>query len=110
MMLCMIEQQMEAMLLELDQWANRCYEADIDCGYLLVAENALANQITVMKQSLVYKMEQYNLYGEPMDDADADELKTLIDEIGYDHVRSLFGESVDAVLSEAAAKEASYSG
>lgn len=109
-MMLYIVQQMEEVLVKLDQWANRCYEEGIDCGYLLVAENALLNQITVAKESLIYKMEQYDLYGEPLDDTDVDEIKVLIEEIGYDSVLALFGESVGAVLSEATAEEASYRG
>ena len=100
--------QMEEALHEIDQWINSCFESDIDCSFLTIAKEALTSQIAGIKQTLVYKMEYYELYGEPVDEIGIEGIRALIEELGYEQVLSLFGDSVDAVLSEAAAEEESY--
>lgn len=100
--------RMDEALQEVDQWINSCFEAAIDCSFLMIAKEALTNQIEGIKQTLAYKMEYYELYGEPVDIEGIDSLKALIEELGYEQVLWLFGDSVAAVLSEAAAEEESY--
>lgn len=93
--------ELEEALHKIDVCIDACFVIDVDYNFLVLAKEALTSQIAGIRQTLAYKMEQYEAYGEPLDDIGIESLKASIEEIGYDQVRSLFGDSVDTVLSEA---------
>jgi len=97
--------ELEEALRKIDQLIDLCYTNGLDYRYLVTAKEAMTNQMATVKQSVTYKMEQYEDYGTPLDDEGVEGVKVLIEEVGYDNVRSLFGEVVDAVLAEAAKEE-----
>lgn len=100
--------ELEEALRKIDACTEACFGAEVDYTFLSLAKDALISQIAGIKQTLAYKMEQYDAYGEPLDDIGVDGLRDAIDEIGYDEIRSLFGDSIDAVLSEAATEKEIY--
>lgn len=100
--------EIEEALHTIDMCINACSESAIDYTSLFSAKEALISQLASIKQTLTYKMEQYEAYGEPLDEVGLEEIRASIEEIGYDQVRLLFGDNVDTVLSEAAAEEAIY--
>ena len=100
--------ELEEALRKIDACTDACFDSYVDYTFLSLAKDALTSQIAGIKQTLAYKMEQYDAYGEPLDDIGVEGLRATIDEIGYDTARSLFGDSIDAVLSEAAAEEEIY--
>lgn len=100
--------EIEEALHKIDMCINACLDTTIDYTFLSLAKDALTNQLAGIKQTLTYKMEQYEAYGEPLDEVGLEEIRASIEEIGYDQVRLLFGDNVDTVLSEAAAEEAIY--
>jgi len=93
--------ELEEALHKIDQLIDLCYTNGVDYRFLVTAKEAMANQIATTKQNIAYKMEEYENYGTLLDDEDVEGIKVLIAEVGYNTVRSLFGESVDAVLTEA---------
>lgn len=100
--------ELEEALRKIDACIYVCFDAGVDYTFLSLAKEAITNQLEGIKQTLVYKMDQYEIYGEPIDETGIESLRESIAEVGYDQVRSLFGDSVDAVLSEAAAEEEIY--
>lgn len=100
--------ELEEALRKIDACTETCFGADVDYTFLSLAKDALISQIAGIKQTLVYKMEQYDAYGEPLDEIGVDGLRAAIDEVGYDEIRALFGDSIDAVLSEAATEKEIY--
>jgi len=100
--------ELEEALHRIDAWINDCYTIGIDCSFLSVANAALTSQIAEIKQKLEYKMEQYEVYGEPLDETGIADLRELIEEMGYDQVLVLLGDSVATVLSETIAEEEIY--
>lgn len=102
--------ELEEALHKIDMCLNACLDSRIDYTFLSLAKEALANQIAGIKQTLSYKMDQYEAYGEPLDEVGIGGLRASIEEVGYDQVRALFGDSVDAALREAAAEEELYRG
>jgi len=101
-MLMQMAYELEEALHKTDQLINLCYASSLDYHFLVTAKEAMTNQLAVVKQSLGYKMEEYESYGIPLDDEEVEGIKVLIEEVGYDTARSLFGETVDIVLAEAA--------
>jgi len=97
--------ELEEALHKTDSWLNACYAIDIDYSFLFVVREAFMSQITEIKRTLAYKMEQYEAYGEPLDEIGIEDIRALIEEIGYDQALLLFGESVTTVLNEAIAEE-----
>jgi hypothetical protein len=93
--------ELEEALHKVDQLINLCYTDGLDYRFLVTAKEAMTNQMVIIKESVAYKMAEYEDYGTPLDDDDVEGVKVLIEEIGYDNVRALFGEAVDTVLAEA---------
>lgn len=100
--------EIEEALRKIDACINACFDVEVDYTFLFLAKEALTNQIMGIKETLPYQMDQYEAYGEPLDEIGIESLRASIEEVGYDQVRSLFGDSVDTVLSEAAAEEEIY--
>lgn len=90
---------------KIDQLIDLCYASGLDYRFLVTAKEAMTSQMAMVKQSVAYKMEEYEDYGTPLDDEGVEGIKLLIEEVGYDNVKSLFGETVDVVLAEAAKGE-----
>ena len=97
--------EFEEALRKIHSCTETCFGADVDYTFLSLAKDALISQIAGIKQTLAYKMEQYDAYGEPLDEIGVEGLRAAIAEVGYDEVQSLFGDGIDAVLSEAATEK-----
>jgi len=100
--------ELEEALRKIDSCTETCFGADVDYTFLSIAKDALISQIAGIKQTLAYKMEQYDAYGEPLDDIGVEGLRDAIAEVGYDEVQSLFGADIDDALSEAATEKEIY--
>lgn len=97
MMVLDLANQIKQMVSDLDNQIADCYIRGIDCSYLNLARGALTSQLTVLEQSMDYKMEMYGYYGVPPDPED---LQSLLEEVGYDQARYLYGDDLDAALAE----------
>lgn len=97
--------ELEDALHKMDQLINLCYTGGLDYHFLTTAKEAMTSQLVLAKESIAYKMEEYEDYGTPLNVEDVDGLKVLIEEVGYNHIKALFGESVDMVLAEAVEEE-----
>lgn len=83
------------MLTNIDWQMNECYVRGIDYTYLIVAKTALTQHITTVQQSLEYQMDAYLYYGTVPDPS---ELNDLLEEVGYDQAKELYGDELDELL------------
>ncbi len=90
-------QQTMQLLASIDWQLNTCYAQGVDCTQLLVAKNALMQHLDNVKKDLNYQMEAYNYYGIT---PDLEALASLIEELGYDEVKQLYGDVLDELLLE----------
>jgi hypothetical protein len=83
---------------EINYQMQECYSNGIDYSYLIIARDAITCYLTTVEQSLGHKIDLYSYYGEPLD---SEELRQLIDEIGYDQAKLLYGDELDEALQGA---------
>lgn len=89
--------QAQQMLANIDWQINECYIQGIDCSYLVAAKTALTYHITTLQQSIAYQLDAYSAYGVL---PDSDELDSLLEEVGYDQAKELYGDELDELLAE----------
>jgi hypothetical protein len=97
-MISQLLQRVEEVIAEIDSWIDVCTSQSLPCDRLLVVSELLTGQVVALRESLAYKIEQYDNFGIFLDEEDADELRSLVAEIGFDIVHDLFGDSALSVL------------
>lgn len=72
---------------------------DIDCTKLVAVKQLLLGFLLELSQSLTYKVEKSEYYGDDLDDVGKEDLYRMIEEVGYEQVSTLF-DNVEDLLSE----------
>lgn len=89
--------QVRQIVNDLEGQISECYIRGIDYTYLSMAKEAMENHLVTLEQSMDYKMEMFAYYGAT---PDAEDLQGLLEEVGYDQARTLYGDDLDEALAE----------
>jgi len=74
----------------IDGLVSLAVSEEIDCSELSTVKSLLSTFLASIEQGLGYKADRNMYYGDPLDEEGRGELKTLIKELGYDEVASMF--------------------
>jgi len=84
---------------KIDELKNFCISEEIDTTKLAGVEYLLTGFLTDLEQTLSYKMERNEYYGDDLDEVGKEDLYSMIKEIGYDQVAATF-DNVNEILAE----------
>ena len=90
MNLLVLYERVKNTLSEIDRIIELGVSEGIDCTMLEVGKRSLLGFLSELVESLEYKAERAEYYGEDLDDVGKEDLYNLIEEVGYEHVASLF--------------------
>ena len=86
---------MPAITPDIDGQINVCYLKGLNYSYLVAAKEALVYHIATLQQSVEYQMDLYSAYGVV---PEFGELENLLEEVGYDQAKELYGDDLDEIL------------